>query len=151
MPNRKGREAQESTEKAIAFGFAAAGFSRARRPPFFDQFRKWIAAGKQGEMGWLGKHLALRENPKRLLKGCETVISLAYPYPSVKSYTPDGFSAARYCEPRKRDYHDRLRGSRSSMLDIKGMANLVSTLLIPTVAFLVANREVILELVGWLQ
>jgi hypothetical protein len=49
------------------------------------------------------------------------------------------------------DYHDRLRGSRSSMLDIKGMANLVSTLLIPTVAFLVANREAILELVGWLQ
>jgi epoxyqueuosine reductase len=109
MPNREGNEAQEFTEKAKAFGFAAAGFSRARRPPFFDQFCTWIAAGKQGEMAWLGRHLALRENPKRLLEGCETVISLAYPYPSMKPYTPDGFSAARYCEPRKRDYHDRLR------------------------------------------
>ncbi len=109
MRNHEGHEAQEFTEKAMSFGFVAVGFSRARRPPFFDQFRKWIAAGKQGEMGWLGKRPALRENPKRLLEGCETVISLAYPYPSMKPYTPDGFSAARYCEPRKSDYHDRLK------------------------------------------
>jgi epoxyqueuosine reductase len=109
MGNLEGHEAQELREKAISFGFTAIGFSRARRPPFFDQFSKWIAAGRQGEMGWLGKRPVLRENPKMLLEGCETVISLAYPYASAKPCTPDNFSAARYCEPRKRDYHDRLR------------------------------------------
>jgi epoxyqueuosine reductase len=102
-------EGKAFTKKAVSLGFVAVGFSRARRPPFFDQFRTWIAAEKQGEMGWLGNQLALREHPQRLLEGCETVISLAYPYPSMKPCTPDGFSAARYCEPRRNDYHDRLR------------------------------------------
>ncbi len=109
MGNHEGKEEQELIEKSISFGFVAIGFSRARRPLFFDRFSKWIAEGKQGEMDWLVKHQALRENPKRLLAGCETVITLAYPYSSGKPCTPNGFSAARYCEPRKSDYHYRLR------------------------------------------
>jgi hypothetical protein len=47
------------------------------------------------------------------------------------------------------DYHDRIKDTRNSILDIKGIVNLVNTLLIPLLAFLIANREVILELVGW--
>lgn len=90
-------------------GFVAAGFSRPERPLFFDQFRSWLAAGKQGEMKWLGKYLEIREDPKRLLEGCQTIITLAYPYTSNKPCTPDGFTAARYTEPDKIDYHDRLR------------------------------------------
>jgi len=60
-------------------------------------------------MDWLKSHLGLRENPGRLLEGCQTVITLAYPYSSRKPCTPDGFAAARYTEPRKIDYHERLR------------------------------------------
>jgi hypothetical protein len=47
------------------------------------------------------------------------------------------------------DYHDRIKGSRNSTLDIMGIVNLVNTLLIPLLAFLVANREAIFELLGW--
>jgi hypothetical protein len=47
------------------------------------------------------------------------------------------------------DYHDRIKGTRSTILDIMGIVNLVNTLLIPLLAFLVANREVIFELLGW--
>jgi hypothetical protein len=47
------------------------------------------------------------------------------------------------------DYHDRIKGTRNSALDIIGIMNLVNTLLIPLLAFLVANREVIFELLGW--
>lgn len=85
------------------------GFSRPERPLFFDQFCSWIAAGKYGEMAWLKRHQALRGNPARLLDGCQTVISLAYPYTCRKPCTPDGFTTARYAEPDKTDYHDRLR------------------------------------------
>jgi epoxyqueuosine reductase len=60
-------------------------------------------------MRWLGRHLEIRENPKMLLEGCETIVSLAYPYSSKKPCTPDGFTTARYTEPKKTDYHDRLR------------------------------------------
>jgi len=47
------------------------------------------------------------------------------------------------------DYHDRIQGTRSTTLDIKGILNFVSTLLIPLLAFLMANRETIFELLGW--
>jgi hypothetical protein len=47
------------------------------------------------------------------------------------------------------DYHDRIKGSRSLMLDIKGILNLVNTLLIPLLAFLISNREAIAGLLGW--
>ena len=97
------------TEKAKSLGFVAVGLSRPERPLFFDQFCSWIAAGKHADMAWLERHQALRENPGRLLDGCQTVISLAYPYTSKKPSTPDGFTTARYAEPNKADYHDRLR------------------------------------------
>ncbi|MFC2023575.1 hypothetical protein ACFLT5_02430 [Chloroflexota bacterium] len=47
------------------------------------------------------------------------------------------------------DYHDRIIGSRGSFLHLRGILNLVNTLLIPLLAFLVANRQALFELVGW--
>ncbi len=96
-------------EEAKSLGFIAVGFSRPERPIFFDKFCSWIAEGKHGEMAWLERNLDLRANPEGLLDGCRTIISLAYPYSSRKPCTPDGFTAARYTEPGKSDYHDRLR------------------------------------------
>ncbi len=96
-------------ENAKDLGFVAIGFSRPERPLFFKQYCEWIAAGKQGQMSWLERHLDIRENPRMLLADCKAVISLAYPYPSEKPCTPDGLTAARYSQPDKDDYHDRLR------------------------------------------
>ena len=76
---------------------------------FFDQFCEWIVGDKHGGMRWLERHLEIRENPRMLLEGCQTIVSLAYPYSQKKPCTPDGFTAARYTEPKKTDYHDRLR------------------------------------------
>ena len=47
------------------------------------------------------------------------------------------------------DYHDRIKDTRNTVLNLKGILNLVNTLLIPLLAFLIANREAVLELVGW--
>ncbi len=47
------------------------------------------------------------------------------------------------------DYHDRIKGTRDSAIDIRGILNLVNTLLIPLLAFLWANREAFRELTGW--
>jgi epoxyqueuosine reductase len=96
-------------KKAKSLGFIAVGFSRPGAPLFFDRFQSWLAAGKQGEMNWIERHLELRKNPEKLLAGCRAIVTLAYPYPSRKPFTPDGFAAARYTEPGRADYHDRLR------------------------------------------
>ncbi|MFC2029211.1 hypothetical protein ACFLWA_00605 [Chloroflexota bacterium] len=46
------------------------------------------------------------------------------------------------------DYHDRIKGTRNSTLNLKGILNLVNTLLIPLLAFLIVNRAAISELLG---
>jgi len=96
-------------KRAKSLGFIAVGFSRPGAPLFFDQFRAWIVAGKQGDMNWIGRHMELREDPGKLLEGCRAIVTLAYPYSSKKPFTPDGFASARYTEPGRADYHDRLR------------------------------------------
>ncbi|MCF8128557.1 MAG: tRNA epoxyqueuosine(34) reductase QueG [Deltaproteobacteria bacterium] len=85
------------------------GFSRCEKPMFFDAFRDWIEAEKFGRMSWIKRHEDLREDPRTLLSNCRTIISLAYPYASAKPCTPDGFFTARYGEPLKNDYHNRIR------------------------------------------
>ena len=96
-------------KKARELGFIAVGFSRPGTPPYFDFLKAWIASNKHGDMAWLERHLDLRENPSRVLKDCQTVISLAFPYPAAKPATPDGYTVSRYAQPDQRDYHDRLR------------------------------------------
>ena len=46
------------------------------------------------------------------------------------------------------DYHDRIKNTRNSALDINGIINFANTLLIPIAAFLLANREALIELFG---
>jgi epoxyqueuosine reductase len=92
-----------------ALGFIAVGFTSPLRPAFFDQFISWLSANKHGDMSWLEKNLHLREDPSLLLEGCRTIISLAYPYPSRKPCTPDGFTSARFSRPDQDDYHNELK------------------------------------------
>lgn len=96
-------------EAAGALGFVAVGVSPCQKPLFFDAFRAWVRAGKNGDMAWLVRHMDIRQDPGRLLDGCRSIVTLAYPYSADRPTTPDGYAAARYTEPGKPDYHDRLR------------------------------------------
>lgn len=99
-------------------GFLRSGFSPAETPLYYAVFRDWIAAGRCGDMHWIARHAELRRHPSRLLEGCRTVISLAYPYSPHKPVTSDGFETARFSEPRQPDYHDRLRKRARPLLDL---------------------------------
>lgn len=96
-------------EKALSLGFMAIGFSRPERPIHMDQFYRWLSEHKHANMLWLERYLEVRADPSKLLKGCQTIISLAYPYPPQKPGTPDGFSVSRYSHPVEEDYHHRLK------------------------------------------
>lgn len=96
-------------EKAKSLGFIAIGFSRPEKPLYLDQFYKWLSAHKNADMLWLERNREVREDPSILLKGCNAIISLAYPYPFQKPFTADGFSVSRYSHPAQKDYHSRLK------------------------------------------
>jgi len=105
-------------EKAKSLGSLAVGFSRPARPLHFDRFKAWLAEGKNADMAWLASNLEVREDPSRILPNCRTIISLAYPYSSLKPETKDGFSTARYAAPAKEDYHARLRSLGRELISL---------------------------------
>jgi epoxyqueuosine reductase len=105
-------------DMAKDLGFIACGFSEAKRPLYFDQFSAWISDHKNAGMSWLERNMDVRENPSGLLNGCRTVISLAYPYPSQKPGTTDGFTVSRYSQPGETDYHVRLKDLCRTLLSV---------------------------------
>jgi epoxyqueuosine reductase len=88
---------QRLAESAWRLGFTLVGFARIRRLSerrvFFQQ---WLAEGRFGEMGWLGREPERRFDPRKLDPRLSGVISLAYPYPAPK--------------PPKVDWQSELRG-----------------------------------------
>lgn len=109
---------QRITRKALDLGFVAVGFCRAGPPPFLAEYNRWIDAAKYGEMKWLHDHRDLKADPGNVLQDCETVISLAYPYPSRKPATPEGFTASRYTNPEHRDYHLVIKERAKSLVSL---------------------------------
>lgn len=97
------------TERAKSLGFIAVGFSRPHRPAHFDSFLSRLADRKHADMIWLERNLDVRADPSKLLEGCRTIISLAYPYPNVRHETQDGYRVARYADPSREDYHFLLK------------------------------------------
>ena len=97
------------TKKAEELGFIAIGFSRPDTPPYFDRFDDWLSQAKHADMAWLEKNREIRADPTGLLKGCNTIISLAYPYPSHMVGTSDGYTVSRYAQPTIEDYHAQLK------------------------------------------
>jgi len=95
--------------RAKELGFIAVGFFRPQPPPFYKEFADWIDSHKQGGMSWLERNMELRQDPAGLLEGCQTIISLAYPYSAVIPATTEGWRISRYSHFPLNDYHDRLK------------------------------------------
>ena len=99
-------------------GFIACGFSKPGRPLYFERFNAWLSDHKNADMYWLERNVELREEPSKLLEGCRTIVSLAYPYSSQKPGTQDGFTVSRYSQPTEEDYHSRLKGLCRELVNI---------------------------------
>lgn len=62
---------------AAETGFARCGIAGAGRVNRADYVREWLADGHAGEMHYLARHAALREDPRRLLDGARSIIVVA--------------------------------------------------------------------------
>ena len=69
------------TAAAHAQGFVLVGFAPLRRlKNRAEFFNRWLAEGRQGEMGWLGRDPERRLDPRRIDPRLRSVVSLGYPY-----------------------------------------------------------------------
>ncbi|MBW1802962.1 MAG: tRNA epoxyqueuosine(34) reductase QueG [Deltaproteobacteria bacterium] len=107
-------------KRAKDLGFIAVGLSRPQKPIHYEDYIKWISGRKNADMAWMERHLEIRADPTRLLKGCRTVISLAYPYSPRKPRTPDNYTVSRYSQPDREDYHYRLKALCQDLIDLMG-------------------------------
>ena len=68
-------------DKALEIGFSSCGISKARHlSEEQDKFEMWLSKGYQGSMSYLYKNIDKRLDPRILVPGAKSVISLTYNY-----------------------------------------------------------------------
>lgn len=91
--------------KALAreVGFDDCRIAAAAEAEHADSFREWIADGCHGEMAWMERTPERRCDPREVLQGCRSIVTLALNY-YPGSNTAEGYRIARYAW--NDDYHD---------------------------------------------
>ncbi len=96
-------------EYLLGLGAAAAGFAEAAtvEARCTDAFRAWLRDGRHGPLGYMERHSELRTDPRGLLEGAKTVVSVAWPYLPERLRDPALPFIARYAYCS--DYHKVIR------------------------------------------
>ena len=107
---------------ATKLGFDDCRVAPARRARHADEFLRWAAEGKAGDMKWLERDPERRTDPRNILPGAQAVICLALNYyPGPVDPNP-AYQIARYSW--NEDYHDiveeKLRDLDLAMQELGG-------------------------------
>jgi len=105
-------------EEAQRLGFGACGISEAAQ--LDDEARRleqWLRAGRHGTMHWMDRHVEKRLDPRKLVPGARSVISVLHGYrPAVEPETGPGYGRiSRYAWGD--DYHDVLKERLAELFD----------------------------------
>ena len=98
--------ARELKDYAKRLGFDACGISRAER--LDDEARRleeWLSQGRHASMAWMENHFEKRVDPRRLVDGAESVVSVLHNYyqPHEPAVEPHHGNISRYAWGD--DYH----------------------------------------------
>ena len=96
-------------DESKRLGFSSCGISKARfLSEEADNFEKWLTKGYQGSMSYLEKNIDKRLDPRLLVPGSKSVISLSYNYfPPKKLIEENNFIISKYAYGK--DYHKVLK------------------------------------------
>ncbi len=104
------RLTQALKAEAKRLGFDACGVSEAvHLDAEARRLETWLHEGRHASMGWMAGHFDKRVDPRRLVDGAKSVVSLLHTYyqPRVQPDCPDVGRISRYAWGD--DYHDVLR------------------------------------------
>ncbi|MCV9388021.1 tRNA epoxyqueuosine(34) reductase QueG [Reichenbachiella ulvae] len=103
--------------KASEEGFQACGIARAE---FLEEeapkLEKWLNQGMHGEMAYMANHFDKRLDPRKLVDGAKSVISLVYNYFPEKDLAEEGnYKIAKYAYGK--DYHYIIKPKLKTILN----------------------------------
>jgi epoxyqueuosine reductase len=102
--------------EAISLGFEGIAFAKAEE--MTEEARRleaWLNKGYQGEMSYMENHFDKRIDPRKLVEGAKTVISLMFNYfPEQQQSDPESPKLAKYAYGE--DYHFVLKDKLKTLL-----------------------------------
>lgn len=110
-----GKYATEIKEKARDLGFFYCGISRA---DFLEEeaprLEKWLKNARHGKMGYMENHFDKRLDPRLLVDGAKSVVSLLLNYYPEKRQTEAAPKLSKYAYGE--DYHDVIRDKLRALM-----------------------------------
>lgn len=106
---------EEIKQYAHSLGFDACGISRARDSEQEANYMKWLSEECHADMGYLERNIEKRLDPRLLVEGAKSIISVAlnyYPHQTLPQDVPQ-FAYYAYGE----DYHYVVRGKLKQLFD----------------------------------
>ncbi|HYO47946.1 MAG TPA: tRNA epoxyqueuosine(34) reductase QueG [Gemmatimonadota bacterium] len=103
--------------EAQDLGFELVGVARAERVADAGRLAEWLAAGKHGTMGWMERWFDKRVDPRLVVEGCRSIVSvgLVYHRPADRAPQPAGTEVATYAWGE--DYHRVLKDRLHALLE----------------------------------
>ncbi len=105
------------SERALAEGFQKVGIVRAEAlAEESARLADWLSLGLHGEMGWMARDTHRRTDPREILPGARSVVSVALNYftPHEHARDPEAGKISRYAWGD--DYHDVLTEKLRALL-----------------------------------
>lgn len=102
--------------KAIELGFLSCGISKA---DFLSEeatgLERWLSKGYQGSMGYMNNHFDKRLDPRLLVEGAKSVISVTYNYFPEEIQNSEAPKLAKYAYGE--DYHVVVKDKLRALMD----------------------------------
>lgn len=103
--------------EAASLGFAVCGIAKADAvaPQTAESFNRWIAEGNEGTMSYLERNREKRLDPRELVPGCRSIVSVALNYyPREQDIIRGRLHLSRYALGR--DYHKVVKDKLFTLL-----------------------------------
>jgi epoxyqueuosine reductase len=117
-PAARSRLTRALKAEARRLGFDGCGISQAQRlDPEAERLEQWLLQGRQGSMHWMEGHFEKRVDPRLLVDGARSVVSVLHNYhPAVEPATgPEFGRISQYAWGD--DYHDVLKERLAGLFD----------------------------------
>ncbi|WP_321334222.1 tRNA epoxyqueuosine(34) reductase QueG [uncultured Bacteroides sp.] len=101
--------------EALRLGFSACGIAPAE--PISSEaeqhFKEWLSVGYQGEMAYMENNVEKRCDPRLLVEGTRSIVSVALNYYPLQQLHKDQYQFAWYAYGK--DYHDVMREKMNTL------------------------------------